>query len=175
MLQSLKHGNARYYTVERRRRSIRSSIIAVVILAGLLFTGGTAYTWYMSQQEAVEATPLPDVVSKAVAPKAPVKIADDAKVGISVQTLTSPVSRGGNSSISIKTLPTATCSIKFTYNSDKRESKDSGLIPKAADEFGVLSWTWTVTPDTQSGVWPVEVTCAHGSQSAYARGDVTVE
>jgi hypothetical protein len=105
-------------------------------------------------------------VIKHVAPAA------NAKVGASVQTITSPVAPGDNASITIKTTPTASCTITVVYN--KIASKDSGLTQKVADDYGVVSWTWTVGGATPLGIWPATVTCVYGKNSAVVQGDLRV-
>jgi len=172
MLGTLKHGNIYSYKARRRRSARRTITTLVIIFALIVIVAGGIYTWYMGQKTVVKHAELP--TSKVVKPTAPVLPAKNAKVGISLQTLTSPVRPGANALISIKTLPTAACSVTFTYGKENTRSKDTGLAPKAADEFGVANWTWTVTKDVPVGTWPVEVTCAHNGQSAYSRGDVVV-
>lgn len=69
----------------------------------------------------------------------------------------------GNASLAIRTCPEAACSITVTYANEI--SKDAGLLPKPADEFGVVQWTWTVESSRPVGKWPVDVTCGLGKES----------
>jgi hypothetical protein len=136
--------------------------------------GGVGYTWYMGQHDdgstlgvatPVEATPAPVIKPSKPSPNAP--------VGASVQMLTTPVVPGENASITVKTTPMANCTIKVEYN--KVASTDSGLIPKAADEFGIIGWSWTVEESVPLGTWPVTVTCTYNKKSAMVRGDLVVK
>ncbi|OYW85723.1 hypothetical protein B7Z17_01795, partial [Candidatus Saccharibacteria bacterium 32-49-10] len=90
----------------------------------------------------------------------------DAPIGIALQSFSSPVARGMNSAITIKTNADAACSIKLTYN-NKELSKDMGLIPKTADEYGVATWSWKVESGRPPGTYPVEVTCANDKNIGY--------
>jgi hypothetical protein len=54
-------------------------------------------------------------------------------------------------------------------------SADSGLKPKTADDFGIVSWAWTVEATTPVGEWPVDVTCVFNDQSAMVRGKLVVK
>lgn len=101
-----------------------------------------------------------------------VAVAENAPVGASVQLLTSPVAPGSNASITIKTLPITNCTISVVY--DKTASKDSGLAAKISDEFGSITWAWTVEPTVPVGKWPVTVTCARGKKSGVVIGDLVV-
>lgn len=146
----------------------------VVILLFVLVGAGIGYTWYVGQhsednsqafQAPVQASGGPQKIDK-------VKIADDAKVGASVQSITSPVVPGSNASIMIKTNPGANCTISVIY--DKTPSKDSGLKDKKADEYGLAEWTWTVEPSVPLGNWPVKIVCANAKNSAMVQNDLRV-
>lgn len=152
------------------RRAITISISIIVLLV-VLVGAGIAYTYYFGATpttQTLQAAPKPQI--NAVAK--PAEPADDAKVGVSIESFTTPVKPGDNSFISIKTLPTAACTIDVEYN--KVKSTDTGLVQKKADEYGVVSWSWTVGTATPEGSWPVVVTCAHGSQSGTVTGTLVV-
>lgn len=157
----------------RRRRLVRNISVVILLLLVLGGSAGAAYVWYMGNAKPVVPAEIktptkPKIVQAAEAPKAkPV-----GPVGVSVQVLTSPVKPGSNASMTIRTRPDAACSIKVTYKDQL--STDGGLIPKTADEFGLVQWTWTVETGRPVGTWPVEVTCALGEKSGYVRGDLEV-
>ncbi len=149
-------------------------LVGVLLLVVLLVGGGAAYTWYMgrntpaAEPPAVEGTS--DIKKKPFFE--PSKPAANANVGVSVQSLTSPVAPGENASITIRTLPGAECTITVEYN--KVKSTDSGLVAKVADEYGMVDWTWTVDASAPKGKWPVDVTCSRGEKSGMVRGDLEV-
>lgn len=153
-------------------KTIRNVVISGVILLAILIAAGVAYTWYMGQDESSAAA----TVEVPVAPVAPVvervKPAANAKVGASVQSVTSPVAPGSNASITIRTTAEALCTISVIY--DEVPSTDSGLKPQVADDFGIASWTWTVGPAVPVGKWPVKVTCARDKQSGVVQADLVV-
>ena len=154
--------------VLRRIRNISISVgILVVILAG----AGLAYTFYMSQ------TDTAPVVLKPVSTLRPntvkhTKLADNVPASASVQSLTTPVMPGDNASMSVKGNPGSICSIVVEYN--KVASTDSGLIAKKTDEFGVVTWAWTLDATTPEGKWPVTVTCEYNTKTAIVIGDLVV-
>lgn len=156
--------------VKTSLKIIASAVILLVVAAG----AGFGYSWYMSQhsddnlqafQQPVKAT------GGAQVSKRP-KIPDTAQIGASVQTITSPVMPGSNASIMVKTNPDANCAISVVY--DKTASKDSGLVAKKADEYGLVEWTWTVESTVPLGNWPVKVTCANKKNSAVVENDLRV-
>ena len=173
MLRKLKGVGSTYRVNERRRRRrLLRLIIGVslsIIIVGTLV--GLVYVWYMAKIHPIEqaSTSTAAVATKTVT--VPV-VDENVPVGVAIKTLTTPVKQGGNSSISIKTRPKAACSIQVTYSltGDKDKiSHDGGLIPKDADEYGVVSWTWTVESSRPVGSWPVEVTCAYKAKWGYGK------
>jgi hypothetical protein len=158
----------------RLLRSIRNIVISICVILIVIVGGGVGYTWYVGQNTtedpAAIAPPVTPTPSLAIKPTKP---AADAKESAAVQMLTSPVAPGSNASITVKTNAESDCTIKVKYGDV--ESKDSGLTPKKADDFGIVSWTWTVEENVPVGKWPVDVTCALNGQSAMVRGDLIVE
>jgi hypothetical protein len=158
-------------TVRPVLRVLRNTAITIIVLAVLLVGIGVVYTWYNGKYGeqpkntvAVKKTP---VVSKG-----PTKPSPTSKVNASVQLLTSPITPGDNASINVHTNADAKCTIKVEY--DKVTAKDSGLVPKTADEFGMVTWAWTVPVASPVGKWPVTVTCANLKNSGMVIGDLIV-
>lgn len=160
------------YGRKMRRKRLRRTIITIIILVALLFGLGFVYTWYVGRQplddKANQPAPQP-VVQKRPTVR---EVNENAQVGIVQQTLTTPIKPPANIEFSVKTNNGAACQIRVTY--DKTESKDSGLVPKIADDFGVVVWTWSVPLGTPVGKWPLDVTCANQTHSAYYRGELEV-
>lgn len=155
-----------------RKKTIRRTVIAVSILLLLLVGLGVAYTWYMGQQPLDDKAnqPAPTVVQRQ---KPSVKTPDEnAPVAIVQQTLTSPIKPPANASFSIKTNNGAACQISVKYNNVP--SPDTGLSPKIADEFGVVMWSWSIAQGTLVGQWPIEVTCANKTHSAYYKATLEI-
>ena len=75
--------------------------------------------------------------------------------------------------MTVKTNAGSTCKIAVVYNNVPEV--DSGLAPKKADDFGTVSWAWTVPKNTPLGSWPVTVTCQFYDKSAVVSQDVRVE
>lgn len=159
---------------KRALRYVRNISIAFGALVVLAVGAGVAYTWYMGQF----TTPPPALVEESeTVPTAgritPREQAEDAPQGVSVQSLTSPIAPGENASIIIKTNPKSLCKIKVEYN--KVASVDSGLFDKTSNEFGSITWAWTVEPTVPEGKWPVTVTCSRGEKSGVVVGDLVVK
>lgn len=165
---------SKHHIRRRRRRTAQRTFVFILVLIVLFGGAGFAYTWYAGQQTvepAIDVSKLP-----STKPERKVNLpTKDSQVGVAVQSFSSPIKPGENASISIKTLRGAACSITFTYNEDNERSKDTGLIPKVADEYGFAEWTWTVSQSVNDGTWPVEITCANGNKSSYSRSDMVVK
>jgi hypothetical protein len=155
------------------KKAIRNTLIGVLVLLVLAVGGGVAYTWYNGQNSTVDTAAIATPVEPKPAPVIkPIKPAADANVSASVQSLTSPVKPGSNASVNVKTLAGAKCDIIVEYN--KIKSKDSGLITKNADDFGIVAWAWTVESSVPYGKWPVKITCSRNDKSAVVQADLIV-
>lgn len=153
-------------------RAVGYTLGGVVLITVLLVGGGLAYTYFLgpdnsqtAQQADEQATPVRQDIK-------PTKPASNAPASASVSVLTSPVAPGDNASLTIKTVATAKCTVAVSYGS--LAAKDSGLAPKAADEFGTATWAWTVDKAAPLGTWPVKVTCAYNGRTAFVQGDLVV-
>lgn len=153
-------------------RLLRNTIIAVLVLIVLFVGAGLAYTWYMGRQEPPKKVEAVPAVTKPHV-NTPSQPSPTAKVSASVQSFTSPVAPGENTSLTVRTNPKASCKITVEYN--KVPSKDSGLVQKTADEFGMVTWTWTVDSTAPDGKWPAKVTCANAKNSAMVQADLMVK
>jgi hypothetical protein len=154
-----------------------SIMFAGFVVLVLLVSAGLAYTWWMGQQPAPAVAVVEEVGDVRPATVTARTMPPDAPVGVSRQMLTTPVLPGENASLTIKTNPAATCDITVTYGElgeTESKSTDSGLTPKVADQYGMVTWTWTVESLRPSGTFPVETTCANEENSGYLRVDLTV-
>jgi hypothetical protein len=102
--------------------------------------------------------------------------APDAPVGISQQSFSETATPGSNASITIKTNPGAACQITVKVNNNNNALlPDTGLVPKIADEFGIIDWSWTIPKNILPGKLPVEITCANAAKkSGYYKADLIV-
>ena len=155
-------------------RVVRNVIISAFILL-VLFTGaGIIYTWYIGKNSVpIEVPEITRTAAQTHQTKKPFQPADDARLGISVQYMTKEVMIGQNASVTIRTNAAANCVITFIYNNIA--SKDSGLAPKVADEYGMVTWTWTVGADVPVGKWPAKAVCGNKKYSGMIDRDIDVK
>jgi hypothetical protein len=152
---------------------IRNIVISVIALLLLLVGGGVTYTWYIGQKEPIKPDTEIAPVKQEVNPiPKPTKPAANAKASAVIQSLSSPINPGSNASVYARTLAGSECTIQVVYNNVA--SKDSGLKPKIADDYGTVNWTWTVENTVPIGKWPVTVTCVYNKTSAVVRADLEV-
>lgn len=172
MLRELKGSTTTTRGRRRAKRRRTATTIVVVVLVFLLLLAGLAllYVWYTGNE-----TELPESAVKPSAPSQltkPPEVADNVPVGVAVSALSSPIAAGSNASISIRTKQKAACNITVTYGTEK--SHDTGLVPKTADEYGVVSWSWTVEASRAAGTYPIDITCAKDDKSGYRQADLVV-
>lgn len=82
---------------------------------------------------------------------------------INLLSLTTPVSRGSNATVSIKGFPNTTYDIDVIYSSGA--SKASGLEDKTSDSEGNVSWTFKVSSNVKTGTYDVKITDGKDSVS----------
>lgn len=147
--------------------------VVVLVITLLLIGAALLYAWYSSQHDggakSTSATtkPVPKLASHH-------KPAPDAQIGVATQFITNPVTPGDNASMSIHTNADARCTITVMY--DKTTATDSGLMPKAADDYGLAEWSWTVpaaTPLTKNG--SVDVWCANAKYNAHVMETLVIQ
>ncbi len=173
MLKELRGGTATHKSRERiRRRSFVFKFILILTLVLLvLLIAAIAYVFFSGKFQAAERTPLPQSPQSQI--KKPQEPDENLPVGLSVQTLTTPLSRDNDASIYIKTRPKAACMILVIYDGEV-EKNIKELYPKTADEYGLVDWTWFVPTNVPLGVWPVEVTCAYKEKTGTVSGKLEV-
>ena len=169
----IKGGSRRRGRRRRGNRLIVGIVTTIVVLLVLGLIAGLGYVWYTGQQEPIAPEPFPERSNRQVQVTEKPKAAPEGPVGVSQQVFTTPVAQGDNASVTIRTRPEAACSIILTYK-DNIRSKDAGLLPKSADEFGTVQWTWTVEASRPVGIWPVEITCGLGQMSGYLKLNLEV-
>ncbi|CAN5327919.1 hypothetical protein BH10PAT3_BH10PAT3_4340 [soil metagenome] len=160
----------------RRSRNIgkllKKMLLSAVILLLIAILGGATYV-YIVDREAAQKLPEPVAVpaEKPLLPE-PSMPGPNAPNSAAVQYIETPVKAGDNSTITVTTGPNAACTIAVAYNNIA--SKDSGLMPKAADVHGSVTWSWTVDKTAAAGKWPVKVTCVRNNKTGYVEGYLEV-
>lgn len=152
-------------------RTLRNVVISIVVMLALFAGAGLAYTKFVAGAP-VEETPAATPAEQNYGLPKPKKPHANSRVSASVQSLLSPVKAGANTSMTVKSLPTAKCKIEVTY--DDKKSKDTGLTQKVTDDYGNVTWSWTVDKDAPAGTWPAKVTCFFNKKSAVVIGDLKV-
>jgi hypothetical protein len=163
-------GGRRYREMNPVVRKLRNVVVSVAVLVALIIVAGLAWTWFSGQNSApVKVAAVPKVPSKSHAPQKP---SPTGVVGVAVQFISTPVRPGDNATMTIHTNIGANCTIMVAYNNVP--AKDSGLVPKKADDMGLVTWGWTVPTTTPVGKWPATATCANTTKSGMVVGTLEV-
>ena len=154
------------------QNTIKKTLISMGVLLGLIIIAGVVYV-YITGRQAEKAAPKEAAVpEEKLVVRAPQEPGPDAPESAAVQYLDSPVKAGENSTITVTTGPKSACTIVMAYKDVV--SKDSGLMPKTADAYGSVTWTWTVDKSAAVGKWPVKVTCTRNKKIGYVEGYLEV-
>jgi len=151
---------------------IRNILISAAVLLVLIVGAGVAYIWYMGQDVKPSTTAQAALVDNTAPDLKHVVQSENNRQGVAIQSLTSPLKPGSSASITIRTNTNSSCKISVKYN--EVASKDPGLITKATDEFGMVTWFWTIEPSVPVGKWPVTATCSRGDKTAVVVGDLVI-
>lgn len=115
--------------------------------------------YQVSSERQPAATP---VVIAPVLPTA--TVASITGGGLTILSVTSPVSKGSTATLTAQAAPGAACTITVYYKSGPSQAQ--GLEPKTAGADGKISWSWTVGVRTSAGNWRIVVSCtANGNTS----------
>jgi hypothetical protein len=140
-----------------RRKAVRNSLVSFLALVIVFLLAGVLYVKFSGPAPAtkqVKSAQTADIAPKVIKPTPP---NPNTPESAAIESITSPTQPGSNVSLLIRTKPTSVCSPSVIYNNVA--STDSGLAPKTADDYGTVSWTWTVEKSVPVGQWPVKVTC----------------
>jgi len=107
-------------------------------------------------ETAPQPTPVPEPTQAPAPAPAPEALT------IEVVSLTSPIRPGANASLTIRTAPSAPCTITVYYKSGA--SQAAGLGPQNANAEGLATWRWKVGTRTTPGLWRIVVTAAANGQ-----------
>ena len=138
-------------------------VLSALILVVLFFMVGFVYVYMNDQSSGIADTSKSTATIKYQPLKPPPRSSPKSTVGVAIESLDTPVTRGSQTSMIITTNSYATCSISVIYNNIP--SKVPGLSPKVADAYGMVTWTWTVPKTTPVGNWPIKVVCHDQTQS----------
>lgn len=155
--------------------------MTAIIFVGLLVITvvvGLIYVWLIGLQ----AKPLTTTTTQKTAQQnslTPHKAPDNIQIGSSIQSLSSPISPGDNASLSVRTTEGAVCAVKIIHLDDTQKElarvNDSGLGDKTADEFGLVTWTWTMPSNAAIAKWTADVYCTRGDKSTHSVGELIVQ
>lgn len=85
------------------------------------------------------------------------------EIFLEITSVTSPINRGADATLTAKTSPNADCSITIYYKSGP--SKAQGLYSRKADSSGNVWWTWKVGTRTTPGSWQIVVRASLGGET----------
>ncbi|MGH7156850.1 MAG: hypothetical protein ACREGG_01945 [Candidatus Saccharimonadales bacterium] len=140
-------------------RTVRKTLISSLMLLVLIVIGATAYTYYTDRKAPSTAPAKALAAYKPPSLPKPSTPAPNIAEGAAVEAIDSPVSAGQNTSLTIQTNRGSTCTISVVYGNVT--SKDSGLTPKKTDDYGIITWSWTVGKTAAVGTWPIKVLCTY--------------
>lgn len=172
-----QNNSYRPLTISSRKRKVKRVLIRVlvfVVLPALIIGGILFYIWLSGKQVPLSQEPLPEPKKTVPVEHKPPTVPENAQLGAYVSQISTPVKPGENASLTLSTLPDASCRIEITYE-NKVKASDSGLAPKVSDDYGQIVWSWTVEPGAPKGKWPVEINCTRAKKSSYVKSELEIK
>jgi len=126
-----------------------------------------------SPTETPVATEMATATATSTVPTATPSPPPTCTLTVTIVSVTSPISRGSNATVSAKTAPGALADITVIYASGE-VSQAKGLGPMTADAQGNVSWTWLVGGNTTPGPATIFVTASLDDCSAVATAKMEV-
>lgn len=142
--------------------------LTIVFIIGLAFAGSACIPQGKdSEQLQGNRSGAPD--------KLPVDSgAEKESISVDILSVTSPVSPGSMITLFAKATPETLCDIEVGYESGHGEAE--ALLPKRAQENGLVTWTWTVDPSVKFGKYQIIVTAKEsGDKVATAKADLEIK
>jgi len=160
------------------RRRVIIGVIVLVVCAALFSRSpqqerGTATAVVVTQAATSTSTPRATATSTATATlapspveaptlmrpspsPAPATVPTAPAITIELIRLTSPIARGSDAVLQIRTAPGARCSLSYVTPSGNA-SEAQGLGPMVADGNGVCAWVWRISGNTALGMGRLRV------------------
>jgi hypothetical protein len=91
---------------------------------------------------------------------------------VTKEAFTDKVGTTKTASVTIRTEPSARCTIEVLY--DSGPSQAAGLDPKKATSGGKVIWSWKVGSNTKAGTYPITIVCTLDDHEGTLELDFTV-
>ena len=173
--------NRAHLSVSKKDRTLiklRNLAIAVVLLGVVIFGVGLLIMWLMQPKKVDQpAATAPAAQKPSMSPSR--KFGPNIPIGSAIQSISSPVAPGDNANVTLRTTEGATCTIKVVnldqHGNEIGRVEDSGLADKKVDEFGVVTWTWTMPKGAALATWKADMFCKRDEMSTRSVGEVVVK
>ncbi len=162
-------GSERIAKYQRHKTGIILFILCSILVIAIIGTG-YLYTWLMSNQ-IMPNDALTNTERRPVAIQKPTARINQ-RINVTVSNLSSPIMPGETAQLSIRTNIDAVCNIEVL--SPTKKLTDPSLTAKAADEFGIVSWSWLIPKGTPNGTWPLTVSCSNREYSGVVKTNLAV-
>ena len=163
---------------DNKLRQLWKLLITVIVLTIILIGIGVLLLWFLEPNNVDRTIELAAPSQKPEFTK-PRKSGPNIPIGSAVQSVSSPISPGDNASLSIRTTEGAACSVKVVlldpHGKEISRVDDSGLMDKKVDDFGLVTWTWTMPDGASLGEWKGDVVCVRDEMSTRSAATIVVE
>lgn len=159
-------------------RSIAKRVVKIVVVCAVLLTAmvaaGAGYVYYTGRNSPVPApASVPSSPPPAQPFMKPTPPSENVPASVATQSMTPVVAPGGTAELTIRTVPTAVCSIGLSYNS--QPVTNPAFVNQTADPYGIVMWRWQVDSTAPRGTWPTQVKCTYRDRSAMGGANLVIQ
>lgn len=163
----------------RLPRPLRNALISAAVLLILCVAVGEVYVMFADNGSVpVAAASVQQTTSATTGEIKPTKPAADIPESAAVEMVTSPIAPGAPATVSVHTNPGSACSIAVVYKYDSQNAQapvnNPSLSPQTADDFGIVSWNWTISPGAPLGTGRATVICTYHTRHAMVIADLYI-
>jgi hypothetical protein len=164
------------YRNTKSSKSYSRAAKKIMISASVLFTcfviAGLLYVYLTDRNTKQHITKLSsNIVTKSPLPT-PLAPGPNSPEGVSIEVLASPASIGSDVYLSVLTNAGSTCSVAMSYNGG--QTGTAVASDQIANDYGDITWNWTVGSNVPVGTWPVKVVCAYRGRTGVAINNLQV-
>jgi hypothetical protein len=143
---------------------IRNTTKAILILIFVCLILGVAYVYLVDKTKPLPPKTVSSSDDQAISPLPPATPPSATSAeGVALQAMTTPVQLGAVFYLSAETNAGSLCTAYIDYPGT--DGTDPNLSNQEANEYGNVTWTWTVPAKAPPGTWPLTVTCYYHGRS----------
>ena len=150
---------------------LRNTTKAVLLLISSCLIIGALYVFIVDRTKPVPPKKINSSSDQAISSLPPATApSSNSPEGVALQAMTTPVQVGAVFYLSAETNAGSLCTAYIDYAGT--DGTDPNLNSQQANEYGNVTWTWTVPDKAPLGTWPLTITCLYRGRTGVVDDNV---